>query len=169
MSTDHLSYSFLLFTLQQSNLQFAPWDLECEHSILASPAGPVLAFAKQKLAEVVAVAKNDTAFLKDASAKWSAYTNALAADKSVSERVSALTERDFNRSEVFSERRKVQLPGLPMLPTTTIGSFPQTKEIRSLRNKFKRNKISKDVYEAKIDQQIALMVGIQEGLGEYQL
>ena len=83
--------------------------------------------------------------------------------------MSALTEADFNRPEAFSERRKQQLPGLPLLPTTTIGSFPQTKEIRSLRNQFKRNKISKDEYEAKIDQQIALMIGIQEGLGEYQI
>ena len=147
-----------------SNLQFVPWNLECEDALLASPAGPVLAFSKQKLAEVVAVAKNDTAFLEDASAKWRAYSNALAADKTVVNRVAGLTEADFNRTEAFGDRRKQQLPGLPVLPTTTIGSFPQTKEIRSLRNQFKRNKITKEQYEAKIDQQIALMIGIQEAL-----
>jgi 5-methyltetrahydropteroyltriglutamate--homocysteine methyltransferase len=54
---------------------------------------------------------------------------------------------------------------MPLLPTTSIGSFPQTKEIRSLRNQFKRNKITKQEYEAAIDQQIAYMIGIQEGIG----
>jgi len=148
-----------------SNLQFAPWNLDGEDNLLSSPAGPVLAFAKQKLAEVVAVAKSDTLFLKDASTKWKCYSTALATDKSVANRVSALTRADFNRPEAFSERRKQQLQGLPILPTTTIGSFPQTKEIRSLRNQFKRDKINKHEYETKIDQQIALMIGIQEGLG----
>lgn len=147
------------------SLMFVPWNLECEDSLLSSPAGPVLAFSKQKLSEVVAVAKNDTAFLKDASVKWSAYINTLAADKTISNRVAALTEADFNRSEVFKERRKHQLLGIPLLPTTTIGSFPQTREIRSLRNQLKRNKITKEEYENKINQQIALMIGIQEALG----
>jgi len=148
-----------------ASLQFVPWDIEGENALLASPAGGVLSFSKQKLAEIVAIAKNDTAFLKDASAKWAAYTGALASDTTVVNRVASLTKKDFSRSEEFSDRFKQQLPGLPILPTTTIGSFPQTKEIRSLRNQFKRNKITKEEYEGKIDLQIALMIGIQEALG----
>jgi 5-methyltetrahydropteroyltriglutamate--homocysteine methyltransferase len=51
------------------------------------------------------------------------------------------------------------------LPTTTIGSFPQTKEIRSLRHQLKNGKITLPEYNRAIDQQIAMMIGIQEGLG----
>jgi 5-methyltetrahydropteroyltriglutamate--homocysteine methyltransferase len=145
-----------------SSLQFVPWTLECESELLEHTAGSVLSFSKQKLAEVVAVAHNDETFLKDAENKWTAYTMALASDKTVANRVNALVETDFTRSASFTIRSKQQLPGLPILPTTTIGSFPQTKEIRSLRNQFKRNKITQPEYEAKIDQQIAFMVGIQE-------
>lgn len=145
-----------------SSLQFAPWTLECESELLEHTAGAVLSFSKQKLAEVVAVAHNDETFLKDAENKWTAYTMALASDKTVANRVNALLETDFSRSASFSIRSTQQLPGLPILPTTTIGSFPQTKEIRSLRNQFKRNKIAQPEYEAKIDQQISFMIGIQE-------
>lgn len=148
-----------------ANLQFVPWNLECEDALLSHTAGPVLAYSKQKLSEVVAVAKNDTIFLDDAEKKWSAYRSALAADQAVANRVAALTETDFSRGEAFGNRHPKQLPGLPILPTTTIGSFPQTKEIRRLRNQYKRNKITLAEYESKIDQQIALMIGIQEALG----
>ena len=148
-----------------SSLQFVPWNLESEKALLSHTAGPVLAYSKQKLAEIVAVAKNDTAFLADATTKWGEYTSSLAADPSVVNRVAALTEADFSRNEKFEDRIKQQLPGLPILPTTTIGSFPQTKDIRSLRNQFKRGHITEAEYKAKIDQQIALMIGIQEALG----
>ena len=87
---------------------------------------------------------------------------ALAADQSVANRVAALTKADLARSAQFSDRSKLQLQGLPILPTTTIGSFPQTKEIRSLRNQFIRGKITKAEYEAQIDQQISFMISIQE-------
>ena len=148
-----------------SSLQFVPWNLESEKALLSHTAGPVLAYSKQKLAEIVAVAKNDISFLSDATTKWDEYTSTLAADPTVANRVAALTEADFSRKEKFEDRIKQQLPGLPILPTTTIGSFPQTKEIRSLRNQYKRGRITEEEYEAKIDQQIALMIGIQEALG----
>ena len=147
-----------------SSLQFVPWTLECETELLNHTAGPVLSFGKQKVLELVAVAQNDVAFLVDAESKWADYTNALAADMTVANRVAALTKADFSRSVSFSIRSKQQLRGLPILPTTTIGSFPQTKEIRSLRNQFIRKKITQAEYEAKIDQQISFMIGIQEAL-----
>ena len=145
-----------------SSLQFVPWDLDCEEALRNHTAGPVLAFSKQKLVEISAIAKNDKDFFEHAKSCWDEYRKAVSTDKIVADRVAALRPADFSRSEIFEARRKKQLPGLPLLPTTTIGSFPQTKEIRSLRNQYKRNKISKAEYEAKIDQQIALMIGIQE-------
>lgn len=145
-----------------SSLQFVPWDLDCEEALKNHTAGPVLSFSKQKLAELHAIAHGDKAFMKNATSSWNEYRKAVSTNNTVSARLAKLSEADFNRSEPFAERSKKQLPGLPVLPTTTIGSFPQTKEIRSLRNQYKRNKISKAEYEAKIDQQIALMIGIQE-------
>lgn len=152
-----------------SSLQFVPWSLSCEPELLEHTAGPVLAFSKQKLSEVTAVCNaakgKSSLLLQDAGAAWTKYRTALYADQKISQRVASLTEADFARAEQYAARRPKQLLGLPILPTTSIGSFPQTKEIRSLRNQFKRNKISKEEYEAAIDQQIAHMIGIQEGIG----
>jgi len=152
-----------------SSLQFVPWSLECETDLLDHTAGEVLAFSKQKLYEVAAIcaaAKGDQNNLLEAAGKsWDNYRSKLAADQSISKQIAGLTEADFTRAEKFADRRRKQLPGLPPLPTTTIGSFPQTKEIRSLRNKLKKGKISRVEYNAAIDQQIGFMIGIQEGLG----
>jgi 5-methyltetrahydropteroyltriglutamate--homocysteine methyltransferase len=62
-------------------------------------------------------------------------------------------------------RRTKQLKGVPLLPTTTIGSFPQTPEVRRLRTQLKKNTITKEEYDAAIDKQIAYAIGIQEALG----
>ena len=62
-------------------------------------------------------------------------------------------------------RRKMQLKGVPLLPTTTIGSFPQTREIRNLRTQLKKGTITLEEYNAAIDKQIAYTIGIQEALG----
>jgi len=72
---------------------------------------------------------------------------------------------DFSREEPFEVRRKKQLKGTPLLPTTTIGSFPQTPEVRKLRTQLKKGLITKAAYDAAIDQQIAFVIGIQESLG----
>jgi 5-methyltetrahydropteroyltriglutamate--homocysteine methyltransferase len=152
-----------------SSLQFVPWSLSCEPELLEHTAGPVLAFSKQKLSEVVALCREangeSSLLLKDAATAWTKYRAALSADQKISQRIASLTEANFARAESYSARRPKQLKGMPLLPTTSIGSFPQTKEIRSLRNQFKRNKITKQEYEAAIDQQIAYMIGIQEGIG----
>ena len=152
-----------------SSLQFVPWSLSCEPELLEHTVGPVLAFSKQKLSEVVALcngAKGESSLLlQDAGAAWQTYRAAVSADQKISQKIASLTEADFCRSESYAARRPKQLKGMPLLPTTSIGSFPQTKEIRSLRNQFKRNKITKAEYEAAIDQQIAFMIGIQQGIG----
>jgi len=116
---------------------------------------------------VTAVAKalQGSGNLDDAKSAWKTYKAALSADQTVSKKIEALKEEDFKRAATFDVRRTEQLKDVPVLPTTTIGSFPQTKEIRSLRNQLKRNRITKVEYNSAIDQQIALMIGIQEGLG----
>jgi len=150
-----------------ASLQFIPWDLSCEKDILAHTTGQVLSFSIQKIAEIALVAKfaKGKATLDDHKAAWSAYRTALAGDKSVTKRVNALTEKDFARTEAFEVRRTKQLKGVPLLPTTTIGSFPQTPAVRKLRTQLKKGTITKDEYDAAIDKQIAFAIGIQESLG----
>lgn len=76
-----------------------------------------------------------------------------------------LSEKDFAREETFEVRRPKQLKGVPMMPTTTIGSFPQTPEVRKLRTQLKKGTITKTEYDSAMDQHIAFMIGIQESLG----
>lgn len=62
-------------------------------------------------------------------------------------------------------RRQKQLKGVPLLPTTTIGSFPQTPAVRSLRARLNKGAITLEQYNAEIDKQIAYAIGVQEALG----
>jgi len=121
-------------------LQFIPWDLSCEKDIILHTAGQVLSFTVQKIAEVSLVAKvaKGEVTLDAHKAAWAAYRTTLSGDKSVTDRVNALTPKDFVREEPFGVRREKQLRGVPLLPTTTIGSFPQTPEVRRLRTQLKK-------------------------------
>ncbi len=85
-------------------------------------------------------------------------------DPIVQDRVSNLTEKDKHRSMPFVERIKLQHENLkyPILPTTTIGSFPQTPELRKLRRDYKNGVISEEEYKAKIKEMIADAVKFQE-------
>lgn len=149
------------------SLQYVPWDLACETEILDHPAGPVLSFAKQKLQELTVVAKAclDASALKDLSSAWKQYRAAVSSSQVVSDRIRSLTKADFTRSEPFEIRRPKQLKSVPLLPTTTIGSFPQTKAVRKLRTQRKKGLLSEAEYNAAIDQHIAYAIGIQEALG----
>ncbi|CAM9846876.1 unnamed protein product [Chrysoparadoxa australica] len=150
-----------------ANLQFTPWTLSCEKDLLAHPVGPVLSFCEQKLQEVKAVkdAAASGGALDEHAAGWASYRAALGKNQAVANRVAALTEKDFARSESFEARRPKQLKGVQIMPTTTIGSFPQTPGIRKLRTSLKKGLLSRDEYNAAIDQQIAYAIGLQDGLG----
>jgi 5-methyltetrahydropteroyltriglutamate--homocysteine methyltransferase len=130
-----------------------------------------LSFAKQKLGELelLAAAANGKDDLSAHATAWSTYhagrKQISKFGETVSERVANLKSEDFLRSEDYATRRPKQLIGTPLLPTTTIGSFPQTREIRSLRAKWKKGSLSTPDYEAAMDQQISFMIGIQEALG----
>jgi 5-methyltetrahydropteroyltriglutamate--homocysteine methyltransferase len=87
-------------------------------------------------------------------------------NRSVRERISALPEDAFDRTP-YAERRKIQaaeIP-LPMLPTTTIGSFPQTPEVRAARNRFRTGRISREEYQSFIDEKIRGLIQLQEEIG----
>ncbi|TMW60305.1 hypothetical protein Poli38472_000347 [Pythium oligandrum] len=160
-----------------SSLQHVPYTTQCEvkqfeaNEETQGLAG-VLSFAYEKLAELellknVALNGEDAArqALDEAKKAWAVYYEKNPAKKSVQDRLSAVQPADFQRPSPFPERRPHQLKNLPPLPTTTIGSFPQTAQIRALRRKLKAGDITLEHYQSQIDQQIAFNMGIQEALG----
>lgn len=85
----------------------------------------------------------------------------------VKDRISKISDSDKNRKSNYSLRKKIQKShiDLPILPTTTIGSFPQTKEVRKIRADFKAGKISINDYEKFLKEEIAQTVKLQENIG----
>ena len=85
----------------------------------------------------------------------------------VRRKVAELTEDDFNRTSSFTERIREQndLLNLPKLPTTTIGSFPQTADVRKIRMAYKKGEISKSEYDNFIKDKIKKIVNVQDELG----
>lgn len=158
-----------------SSLQHVPYTTGCEQALNSGETDGllgVLSFAYEKLAELevvktIAINGEDAAkaVIDEAKKVWANYYEKNPAKAVVQERLAAVTEADFKRPSVFAERRPHQHKGLPVLPTTTIGSFPQTPQIRALRRKLKAGEITLTHYQAKIDEQIAFNIGIQEALG----
>lgn len=85
----------------------------------------------------------------------------------VQEKVSALSDKDFVRLPVFEEREKIQKERfkMPLLPTTTIGSFPQTAEVRATRAALRKGEITDAQYETYVKEKIAECVKLQEEIG----
>lgn len=88
-------------------------------------------------------------------------------DKNVVNRVSSLKESDFKRSINRNERQEIQRKILNqgLLPTTTIGSFPQTSEVKQNRNQYKKGLISFDEYNNNIKKYIKDCIELQERIG----
>ncbi len=88
-------------------------------------------------------------------------------DKAVQDRLANLRPEEKERQMRGEERLPIQrkILGYPMLPTTTIGSFPQTAEVRKLRRDYKEGKISQEEYKEKIKEMIRYCVNVQEDIG----
>ena len=89
------------------------------------------------------------------------------ADPQVQKKVAALSEKDFVRLPEFAQREKIQKErfSLPLLPTTTIGSFPQTAEVRKTRAQFRKGDISQEAYDKFIGEKITDCIRLQEKIG----
>ena len=151
-----------------ASLQFVPHDASLETQ-LPGPLRTVLSFAEQKLAEVVFLARSlngeDTAAQQAAmQQQWQTFEQFNPPHPEVRQALEKLTVQDFERSLSYSLRLDQQIK-LPPLPTTTIGSFPQTKDVRQLRVKYKKGDLSQAEYEAAIDAQIAECIKLQENIG----
>jgi 5-methyltetrahydropteroyltriglutamate--homocysteine methyltransferase len=155
-----------------TSTQHVPHDVD-EEVQLSEQLRSWLAFADQKAVEVVTLA----GVLTDAAAVQPAIDEAtrIIANRAAAEgvqradvraRTAALTPADFNRSE-YSVREAAQEEALhlPPLPTTTIGSFPQTSEIRSARARNNKGDLTNEQYEQLMKDEIKRVVELQEELG----
>ncbi len=132
-----------------------------------------MAFAVQKCREIgiigeVLVGGDHTAVLRENAADLAARRKVPGArDPEVRRRLETLTPEMLSRQSPFAERKKRQdaALSLPLLPTTTIGSFPQTAEIRGARLTLRRGEIDPAAYETRIREVIADVVARQEALG----
>jgi 5-methyltetrahydropteroyltriglutamate--homocysteine methyltransferase len=88
-------------------------------------------------------------------------------DDAVRKRVAAITSEMLERKNPFAVRQEIQAKylHLPKFPTTTIGSFPQTKEIRLARSKLGKGEITEDQYEDFIKKEVEHVVRFQERIG----
>ena len=153
-----------LWVAPSCSLLHTPIDLDLETSLDAELKS-WLAFAKQKLQEVVALARNDkNAIAKSSAAAKSRKTSQRIHNADVQRRARSVNERDYVRSEPFAVRRKAQVD-LPHYPTTTIGSFPQTADVRAARRKLNDGQLSEEEYERFISEQISKTITMQEQLG----
>ncbi|QDQ15471.1 5-methyltetrahydropteroyltriglutamate--homocysteine S-methyltransferase [Streptomyces spectabilis] len=134
-----------------------------------------LAFAKQKTTEIVTLAKGLSQGTDTIAAELAANRadlasragSALTHDPAVRARAAAVTGADGRRSQPYAERAAAQRShlGLPLLPTTTIGSFPQTTELRAARADLRTGRIDTAGYEQRIENEIREVVSFQEKTG----
>ncbi|WP_432250448.1 5-methyltetrahydropteroyltriglutamate--homocysteine S-methyltransferase [Streptomyces sanyensis] len=134
-----------------------------------------LAFARQKTAEIATLAKGLSRGTGAIAAELAANRADLAAradspvtrDPAVRARAAAVTEADARRSQPYAERTAAQRAhlGLPLLPTTTIGSFPQTGELRTARAELRAGRIDPAGYEERIRAEIQEVIAFQERSG----
>jgi 5-methyltetrahydropteroyltriglutamate--homocysteine methyltransferase len=157
------------------SLLHSPCDLDFETS-LNPEIKNWLAFAKQKVAEIVTLKElaSETeskqifeAFEENKKAIESRRTSPLIHNDQVKQRANAVTEKDAQRINPFRIRKEQQqkVLQLPLFPTTTIGSFPQTAEVRSWRAKFKKGELTAEQYDALLKEETQRTIRWQEDIG----
>ena len=145
------------------SLLHVPLDLDAETSLAPELAGR-LAFARQKVDEVVALGRALTEGRAVVNTQLTApRPPAAAVNAGVRARLEALGEG--SPRSAYSSRRAAQADGLPVLPTTTIGSFPQTEQIRRARADHQAGRITSDAYEAIMRAEIDRVIALQEDIG----
>src|SRR5216683_61899 len=156
------------------SLQHVPVDLAHENTLDAEVRN-WLAFAVQKLDEIATLKRGLAQGMAAIAPALEASRKAAASRKAskrvrsdaVKRRMDALSERDTRRPSSFAARIQKQRARLklPLLPTTTIGSFPQTPEIRKARAAFKKGRIGQPAYVEAMRTEIRDAVARQEALG----
>ncbi len=170
-----------------SSFLHVPYDLTLETKEQNLPVSIKrwMAFAAQKVQElsvIKALVKDENeadSANKENATDWKTFyaenqkdiedrkVSELIHNPQVKARVAGLTDADAHRKSPFSIRKKLQQAELhlPLFPTTTIGSFPQTKEVRSWRSKFKKSEISAEEYDKLLKDETKKCIEWQESIG----
>ena len=151
-------------------------DLETDEQTLTPEIKQWMAFAKQKIDEVVTLKQlaskessesSNIKWQENVAANKSRKTSSLIHLPKIKQRTAAITDKDARRLNDFSVRKTKQHAalGLPLFPTTTIGSFPQTAEVRSWRAKLKKGSLTQEQYDDLIASATAEAIRWQEAAG----
>lgn len=167
-----------IFIAPSCSLLHAPFDLDSEKNedILSPEIKQWMAFAKQKVYEIVDLKKLASenpdynalqALAENKKAIENRKTSTLIHNQDVKNRVDVTTEEDAQRNSPFTIRKQTQqeVLKLPLFPTTTIGSFPQTKEVRNWRAKFKKRELNAKQYDTLLKQETERTIRWQEEIG----
>ncbi|HDM2782574.1 TPA: 5-methyltetrahydropteroyltriglutamate--homocysteine S-methyltransferase, partial [Staphylococcus aureus] len=151
------------------SLQHVPHSVEAESKLPADVA-PWFSFANEKVKEVVALVQGPEAAEEAYSVSDRAVRTRAESERinnvAVQERISQLPEGEVKREPAFNERKEAQKElGLSELPTTTIGSFPQTKEIRQARAAHRKGELSDADYNSALKDEVKSVIELQERLG----
>lgn len=154
-----------------TSLQHVPHDLALEDPAEVPVDG--LAFADQKVAEIALLARGLAEGEAAVEPELKAADEALARfaadprkhNDEIRARAAAVTPEDFDRPTIDVRRAAQADLNLPKLPTTTIGSFPQTAEIRRHRAEARAGKISTEELNGFLRDEIASVIALQEELG----
>ena len=153
------------------SLLHVPYTLKHEHRISQEYLA-YFAFAEEKLGELkeLSILADAADYTKEAAYKENQKLFAEERDcknADVKKRLSEVTENDYVRLPERSTRQKLQkkVLGLPEFPTTTIGSFPQTKDVKANRQAYRKGEISEQEYIDFNRKKIAECVALQEEIG----
>ncbi len=130
------------------------------------------AYAEEKLSEIAELKKilSSDIPLETEEYKRNSYIfteTRLHENGDVQKKVQTLSDADFVRLPEFRVREEIQKKrfNLPLFPTTTIGSFPQTAEVRTVRSSFRKGEISEEQYDSYMKEKISECVKLQEKIG----
>ena len=156
------------------SLLHSPVDLDLETQ-LDDEFKSWLAFAKQKIEEIATLtravnegqASVSQALAENAAAMKSRRTSPRIHNQQVKQRVASIKPSMLERSSPFAKRQRMQREALklPAFPTTTIGSFPQTDEIRAARSALRKGEMDRASYDEFLRQEIGRTVEFQERIG----
>lgn len=162
-----------------TSLLHVPYTVSAEKRLPVDVAG-WLSFAEEKVTEIEALATaldahregvadpvsvREAAFSRSARAVRTRAESDRVVDEQVRARTASIGERRTRVGSAEERRRTQESLGLPLLPTTTIGSFPQTPEVRQARAALRSGRISEDEYTETMRAEIAQVVKLQEELG----
>jgi len=156
------------------SLLHVPLDVTLEHDLDPQTAG-WLAFARQKLDELVILARGLTGGVDVIASELHINQSCLASRanssmvrvEAVRARCAAVSDVDLHRRSIYPQRNIAQQArlGLPALPTTTIGSFPQTTGLRHARAALASGQLNQDAYDAEMRAEISAVIQEQTDLG----